>query len=226
MCKRMSSLQKLIIPVCLAGLLLGGCSGRSKDNSQAVNNVAGFLYHFDQRAETVNLVKFKNKGKLPVSVTWYYPDKTAQTAHEASMVTADEAVSEAVTEAADEALTESVTEAAVEALTESVTEAANEALTESVTEKEGPAAGTITTADPDKIIEIYNALNNVIVVGSGNNSTTDIQYYITFTLPDESTCTYEFISENTIRISDHNYTIESDGNLWGVLKTEALVSSP
>ena len=146
-------------------MLMTGCRSRKRnENLKDDNNVAGFLFHFDQRSETRRLVSFKSKNKLPVRVSWKYPDRTAE------------------------------------------------------------------TADEDMIVDILNAFNNVIVVGSGNNVVTDVDYFITFTLPDESECRFDFISENTIRISDHNYTIESDGTLWEILKDggetlESVISS-
>ncbi len=156
----------------LLSLFAGGCRKKSThENLQEDNNVAGFLFHFDQRAETVNLVKFKNKNQLPVSVSWYYPEKKEQ-------------------EETEKSVEEDV----------------------------------VISTDPSMIIDVYNALNNVIIVGSGNNVNTDVEYFISFTLPDESTCTYEFISENTIRLSDHNYTIESDGKLWKMLKENSPVT--
>ena len=176
-----SQVLSVALALLAACLTAAGCSllpGKNvHENLQEDNNVAGFLFHFDQREETQRLVKFKNKNELPVSVTWFYPDEE----------------------------TKKILKAAVESVSEAATE-------------EGSSLGVITSTDPDKIIDIYNALNNVIIVGSGNNVITEVQYYITFTLPDDSTCTYEFISENTIRLSDHNYTIETDGNLWKTLR--------
>ena len=148
-----------VISVLILSVFMTGCrSGKTNENLKDDNNVAGFLFHFDQRSETRRLVSFKSKNKLPVRVSWKYPDRTAE------------------------------------------------------------------TADEDMIVDILNAFNNVIVVGSGNNVVTDVDYFITFTLPDESECRFDFISENTIRISDHNYTIESDGNLWGLLKDEGTAA--
>jgi len=247
----LSALKKLMLVFCMLLSVTGCRQNKRHENLQDENDVAGFIFHFDQRSETVRLVSFRNKNKLPVKVKWYYPDaetlarnRSAKAASEAAAIsgTQDNDMEEAVTEgmAAVEAVTEasgaaeSVTEANMAA--ESVTEAAvtAEAVTEAATAVTDPSAedlteqkdreapedpeGTCFTEDEDTIVEILNAFNNIIVVGSGNNSITDVNYFITFVLPDGSECRFDFISENTVRISDHNYTIESDGNLWKILR--------
>ena len=238
----LSALKKLMLVFCMLLSVTGCRQNKRHENLQDENDVAGFIFHFDQRSETVRLVSFRNKNKLPVKVKWYYPDaetlarnRSAKAASEAAAIsgTQDNDMEEAVTEgmAAVEAVTEasgaaeSVTEAAVTA--EAVTEAAAVAVTdpsaEDLTEQKNREAsedpeGTCFTEDEDTIVEILNAFNNIIVVGSGNNSITDVNYFITFVLPDGSECRFDFISENTVRISDHNYTIESDGNLWKILR--------
>ena len=243
-------LPLLALGAFITALALTGCSGKKDSGAlQQENDVAGFLFHFDQREETRALVKYKNDGQLPVSVTWYYPKGgmpeeaqpiTESAAQEPGIETVAEdapaeAGIEAVTEDGFEAVTEgdgieavteggfeAVTEGGFEAVTEgngfeAVTEGGFEAVTEGSNAETEPAYKAVTLSDPDRIIEIYNALNNVIIVGNANSHVPKEIFYIAFTLPDGSECRFEFVSENTIRLSDHNYSIETDGTLWKAL---------
>ena len=184
---RFSGRVLLILSALILCLMTAGC-GKQKEheNLQDDNNVAGFLFHFDQRAETLRLIGYKNRGQLPVSVSWNYPNKMKHTV---------------IDTAGDGGSTASAAEV------------------EEISEKQGSEEKSFISTDDNQIIEIYNSLNNVIVVGSSYNTTKRMAYYIIFTLNDGSTCTYEFPSENTIHIGDHNYAIESDGNLWALLKS-------
>ncbi len=139
----------------LAVLLSGSCSRKKETAAISDNQVAGFLFHFDQREETKALLKLKNRGELPVSVTWYYPGEDA-------------------------------------------------------VEK--------TSQDPEVVKEIYTSLSNLIIMGNVNSNLEGRECYISFTLTDGSTCRFDFPSDGVIRLSEHNYSIETDGTLWELLK--------
>ena len=164
----------LIFLLCTGIGLMTGCSkGAAPKNQEAQdaaqlgedNGVAGFLFHFDQRAETAALVRFKNQGKLPVRVTWFYERGGY--------------------------------------------------VVEGQTEREIEPSFS---EDINKITELYNSLNNVIVLGNDLNQSKGTPFFISFTLPDGEECRYDFVTENIIRLSEQNYSIESDGSLWKSLE--------
>ncbi len=159
-----AALLALSLGLACLSCTMTGCSRKSEIQQKTVDdNVAGFLFHFDQRAETAALKASVDGGKYPVKVTWVY----------GKPVLSDET--------------------------------------------EGLPA-PVTVEDPEKIQEIYASLSNVIIVGNAGSHLADMGYYITFTLEDGSECRFDFISENTIRLSEHNYSIESDGTLWTALQ--------
>ena len=184
----------LTTAVFLPVMCLSGCSDRSAGKEtqglEADNEVAGFLFHFDQRGETQKMVRLKNDGELPVKVSWYYDPKAIP-------------VTEAPREpkAADSRQKPEAT---------------------GTPEKQEPQRHELTASseDTDKIIEIYNSLNNLIIVGNMVNTGAGKGYYITFTLSDGSECTFDFPAEGLIRLSDHNYSIETNGVLWKSLKQD------
>ncbi len=73
------------------------------------------------------------------------------------------------------------------------------------------------TEDPEKIRDIYYALSNTIILGVATSQSDQIKYYIRLTLPDGEICSFDFVTENTIRLSNQNYVAESDGSLWSSL---------
>ena len=78
--------------------------------------------------------------------------------------------------------------------------------------------------DPELIEELYYALGNTIIVGISNNQSEFTHYYVSFDLGDGQECRYDFVSENTVRLSGQNYVIETDGSLWRslVMPDEAI----
>ena len=161
----------LICLMCSSLIPMAGCSrGTQQKESEAVrfeenNGVAGFLFHFDQRAETAALVRFKDQGQLPVKVTWFYEPGGY--------------------------------------------------VVEGQTEQEAEPSFS---EDVNMITKLYNSLNNVIILGNDQNQSEGTPFFITFTLPDGEECRYDFVTENIIRLSEHNYSIESDGTLWKTLE--------
>ena len=86
------------------------------------------------------------------------------------------------------------------------------------------------TEDPKKISDIYYGLSNTIILGVAINQSSDIKYYISLTLPGGEECRFDFVTENTIRLSNQNYVAETDGSLWPCLvmperETEDLTES-
>ena len=153
-------MRKNLLRLCAALaalLLLAGCgSGSSKKTS--TNMVSGFLFSFDQRAETVTLASQIKKNRFPVHALWCYsPDGADGTPqiHE--------------------------------------------------------------TDDEEKIREICLALSNAIILDNHYDLQTEAPYYIILTMEDGSECRFDFVSESIIRLSEQNYSIESDGNLWPLL---------
>ncbi len=202
--RRRSKFREILVILTAAFLpvmFLSGCTDRSAKKEtqgvQADNEVAGFLYHFDQREETQKLVRLKNDGKLPVKVSWYYDPTVIP-----------------VTEAPQEPEETDSQQEPEE------TGSKQEPETTEIPEKQAMQRHepTASSEDTDKIIEIYNALNNVIIVGNMVNNGAGKGYYITFTLSDGSECTFDFPAEGLIRLSYHNYSIETDGTLWKSLK--------
>ena len=187
LCRNFLCIAAVITAGFVFSVLLSGCaagSGKKEEQGvQADNEVAGFLFHFDQREETQKLVRLKNDGKLPEKVSWYFDPEVP-------------VVSEAPSE--------------------------TEASETPEAEKKGAPRheATASSMDRDRIIEIYNALNNVIIVGNMVNNGSGKGFYITFTLSDGSECTFDFPGEGQIRLSDHNYSIETDGTLWKSLRQD------
>ena len=202
--RRRSKFREILVILTAAflpAIFLSGCTERSAEKEtqgvQADNEVAGFLYHFDQREETQKLVRLKNEGKLPVKVSWYY----------------DPAVIPVTETPQEPEETDSQQEPEEK-------DSPQEPETTEIPEKQAMQRHepTASSEDTDKIIEIYNALNNVIIVGNMVNNGAGKGYYITFTLSDGSECTFDFPAEGLIRLSYHNYSIETDGTLWKSLK--------
>ena len=75
----------------------------------------------------------------------------------------------------------------------------------------------VTSTDPEKIETIYFALSNSIILGTSNERKTTPTCFISFIMPDGEECRFDFISEMTIRLSQHNYVTETDGSLWPAL---------
>ena len=78
-------------------------------------------------------------------------------------------------------------------------------------------SNTLTSDDPELIKELYYALGNVIIVGIAIDQSKYTHYFITFEMPDGTECRFNFVSENTIRLSGQNYVVETDGTLWKTL---------
>lgn len=144
----------------LALALLSGC-GEGREKKVNTNMVAGFLFSFDQRAETVSLAREIRKNRFPVRVTWCYDPEA-------------DAGSSEIRE----------------------------------------------TEDEEKIRAICSALANAIILDNSFDLQTTAPYYIILTLADGSECRFDFVSESIIRLSEHNYSIESDGLLWPLLAEE------
>ena len=123
--------------------------------------VSGFLFNFDQRAETASLAAQIKKDHYPVKIRWCY-DPTGETKR--------------------------------------------------VRERE--------TEDQEKIEEICRALANAIILDNAFDLRAEAPYYIILTNEDGSECRFDFVNESTIRLSEQNYSIESDGNLWPLLTGE------
>ena len=157
----------LMLLVMSAALLLDGCRSRPGDIED--NQVAGFLFHFDQRAEVKDLLALKNKGKYPSGVRWKCPDPEAHGRKE----------------------------------TENESEAARQ---------------DRYSEDPDFIRELYTALTNVIIMGNDNTHPGGEAGYIALILADGNECRFDFPSESVLRVSEHNYSIETDGELWKLLR--------
>ena len=73
---------------------------------------------------------------------------------------------------------------------------------------------SVTSDDPEKISDIYYALSNTIIVGISTDQSKYTHYFVTFDLPDGEQCRFDFVSENSIRLNEQNYVIETDGTLW------------
>ena len=73
------------------------------------------------------------------------------------------------------------------------------------------------SGDPAFIRNVYYGLGNTIVLGVDTIHTTDIRYFISFTLPDGEECRFDFLTETSMRIGEQNYVAETDGSLWPVL---------
>ena len=75
-------LRMLILAVALICIPAGGCGkqettddmGNTQSSLGVDNQIAGFLFNFDKSAETAKMVKDKDKGIFPESVTWAYAE--------------------------------------------------------------------------------------------------------------------------------------------------------
>ena len=76
----------------------------------------------------------------------------------------------------------------------------------------------VTSTDPDMIRAVFNALSNLIIVGQTTERVSVDQHYISFRLKDGTETRFDFETQNYIHIGDQNYLVESDGNLWSLLK--------
>ena len=162
---------KLGLAVCLlaAAFLAAGCgktAGDSGRSSMGVDNeIAGFLFNFDQRVETGGMVKDNKQGKMPVRMSWYYES-------DPSVRVTEEDIQKNIQ----------------------------------------------TSTEPELIADVYYALSNTIVLGIATNQTnTFIQYFIEFELESGDSVRFNFVTENTIRLGDQNYVVETDGSLWKAL---------
>lgn len=71
-----------------------------------------------------------------------------------------------------------------------------------------------TSTDPAKIMDIFNALSNTVVMGVSHDQSSYTHYFISFTLRDGSETRYDFVSENVLRLGDQNYVVETAAGLW------------
>ncbi|MBP3901866.1 MAG: hypothetical protein J6D53_10530 [Blautia sp.] len=75
-------LRMLILAVALICIPAGGCgkqestddAGNTQSSLGVDNQIAGFPFNFDKSAETAKMVKDKDKGIFPESVTWAYAE--------------------------------------------------------------------------------------------------------------------------------------------------------
>ena len=181
--------------------LLTGCqSGREKDHytSRGVDDgIEGFLFNFDQRDAVQSMVRFKNKGQYPVKISWHYLEETGRE-----------------TEAVQEPETESLTEEEVSPETESLTEEEVSPETEPISEE----TSVMYSEDPGVIRDAYFALSNTIIIDVATGHKENPHYFISFTLPDGDECRFDFATESILHLGDQNYVLESDGNLWRILR--------
>ena len=77
------------------------------------------------------------------------------------------------------------------------------------------------STDPDFAKDIYYALANTIIMGNAENHSEETPLYIEMCLEDGKTVRYDFVALNTIRLAGQNYVIESDGNLWSLIRKES-----
>jgi len=75
------SWRKLILIAVSVCILAGGCGKQEKEDTETTqsslgvdNQIAGFLFNFDKSSETAKMVKDKDRGIFPVSVTWAFAD--------------------------------------------------------------------------------------------------------------------------------------------------------
>ena len=60
-----------------AACLLSGCAGESGSAKNSNSEVAGFLFHFDQRKETRSFLKLAEKDGEVQGVSWLRPGETS-----------------------------------------------------------------------------------------------------------------------------------------------------
>ena len=70
------------------------------------------------------------------------------------------------------------------------------------------------STDAALIKNVYYALSNTIILGIATDQSEFTHYFIAFALPGGKECRYDFVNENTIRLSGQNYVVETDGSLW------------
>ena len=75
--------------------------------------------------------------------------------------------------------------------------------------------------NPDFARDIYYALANTIIMGNAENHSEETPLYIEMLLADGKTVRYDFVALNTVRLAGQNYVIESDGNLWSLIRQES-----
>ena len=205
--------KRLLLFFLLLSLSLSGCSLTSHESeytSRGVDDgIDGFLYNFDQREEVKALVEYKGKNQYPIRVSWTYGLEAVPEAESEQITENTESLQEAETAENDQSPEEIETAEDIESL-EDTTDI-----------KESTPAGVLSSDDPDLIREIYFALSNTIILGVDNNQKEEPHFYIAFTLPDDTECRFSFISETSIRISNQNYIVESDGTLWRSLSPDS-----
>lgn len=78
-----------------------------------------------------------------------------------------------------------------------------------------------TSSDPDFAKDVFYALCNTIIMGNSDNHSEEIPFYIELVTEDGSTVRYDFVALNTVRVGGQNYVIESDGNLWSLIRARS-----
>ena len=78
--------------------------------------------------------------------------------------------------------------------------------------------GEYSSSDPEFAKDVFYALSNTIIMGNSDNHSEETPFYIEMMLQSGETVRYNFVSVNTIRLSEQNYVIESDGNLWALIR--------
>lgn len=91
--------------------------------------------------------------------------------------------------------------------------------------KKGKKIPEYSSTDPDFAKDIFYALCNTIVMGNADNHSEETPLYIEMVLQDGQTVRYDFVALNTVRLAGQNYVIESDGNLWSLIRKESKDSA-
>ncbi len=73
------------------------------------------------------------------------------------------------------------------------------------------------TEDEETIKEICLALSNAIIIDNAHDYSTKTPYFVELELSDGTVCRFDFVSRSVIRLSEQNYAVETDGNLWRLL---------
>ena len=71
--------------------------------------------------------------------------------------------------------------------------------------------------DEQTIRQIYYYMSDLIVVGQTTLRREDAAFDITYCMQDGTEASFHFETKAYLRLSDQNYMIESDGNLWKLL---------
>ena len=90
----------------------------------------------------------------------------------------------------------------------------------------GEEADEYSSSDPDFGKDVFYALSNTIIMANAENHSEETPFYIELTLQDGQKVRYEFVSMSTIRLSAQNYVIESDGNLWSLIRKATKETEP